>query len=79
MNRVEDNLGLHEARTDNDQDNNPDDQPPDQISNNELDWRYPEWLYAKTEHIHYHPRGEASEIHYWKNLQTGRRFGFKFK
>ena len=36
-------------------------------------------LYAKMEHIHYHPGGEVSKIHYWKNLQTGRGYGFKFK
>jgi RHS repeat-associated protein len=43
------------------------------------DWTKPEWLYAKIEHVHDHGGGEVSVIHYWKNLLTGRRFGFKFK
>ncbi|HVC78162.1 MAG TPA: RHS repeat-associated core domain-containing protein [Candidatus Micrarchaeaceae archaeon] len=43
------------------------------------DLRYPGWLYAKMSHIHVHPGGVTTEIHYWQNLVTGRRFGFKFK
>ena len=26
-----------------------------------------------------HPGGEVTEIHYWKNLLTDRRVGFKFQ
>ncbi len=42
------------------------------------DPRYPENLFAKMSHIHDHPGGESTEIHYWENLLTGERFGFKF-
>jgi len=35
---------------------------------------FPENVWAKMEHIH----GDTI-IHYWQNLQTGERVGFKFK
>jgi RHS repeat-associated protein len=45
------------------------------------DWTKPGWLYAKMAYSHYIPGTvrEHIEIHYWRNLWTGRRFGFKFK
>ncbi|MGK2883382.1 MAG: RHS repeat-associated core domain-containing protein, partial [Rhodococcus sp. (in: high G+C Gram-positive bacteria)] len=55
------------------------------------DLRYPAEEYAKMGHIHWLPEplsgaygtklknGGMVEVHYWKNLITGLRFGFKFK
>jgi hypothetical protein len=40
---------------------------------------YPESLWAKMQHTHYNPGGSTTVIHYWENLQTGARHGFKFK
>jgi hypothetical protein len=40
---------------------------------------FPEDVWAKIEHVHKHPDGSQSVIHYWENLQTGSREGFKFK
>jgi len=43
------------------------------------DPRYPENVWAKMEHVHNHPGGGRTVIHYWENLRTGAREGFKFK
>jgi RHS repeat-associated protein len=43
------------------------------------DPRYPEEVWAKMQHVHEHPDGTQTVIHYWQNLQTGAREGFKFK
>lgn len=31
------------------------------------------------EHVHRHPDGTTTVIHYWQDIQTGAREGFKFK
>ena len=43
------------------------------------DPEYPEDVWAKMQHVHEHPGGSQSVIHYWENLETGAREGFKFK
>lgn len=43
------------------------------------DAKYPKDLWAKVQHVHEHPDGTTTVIHYWENLQTGAREGFKFK
>lgn len=43
------------------------------------DPKYPEDLFAKMQHVHQNPDGTKTVIHYWENLQTGSREGFKFK
>jgi len=43
------------------------------------DSRYPEDVWAKMQHVHEHPSGTKTVIHYWENMQTGAREGFKFK
>ena len=43
------------------------------------DPRYPEAIWAKMQHVHQHPGGNQTVIHYWQNLQTGLSHGFKFK
>ena len=40
---------------------------------------YPEDTFAKMSHIHEHPGGWQTEIHYWEDLTSGVRSGFKFK
>lgn len=40
--------------------------------------RYPENTWAKIQHVHGHPDGTKTVIHYWENLNTGAREGFKF-
>jgi RHS repeat-associated protein len=40
---------------------------------------YPEDLWAKMQHVHENPDGSNTVIHYWENLETGLREGFKFK
>jgi hypothetical protein len=40
---------------------------------------YPEDIWAKMQHVHENPDGTKIVIHYWENLQTGAREGFKFK
>ena len=44
-----------------------------------VDPKYPENIWAKMQHVHEHPDGTRTVIHYWENLQTGAREGFKFK
>jgi uncharacterized protein RhaS with RHS repeats len=44
------------------------------------DPKYPEEIWAKMQHVHYDlEAGKNIVIHYWENLQTGVREGFKFK
>jgi hypothetical protein len=43
------------------------------------DPKYPEGVWAKMHHVHEHPGGAETVIHYWENLLTGAREGFKFK
>jgi len=44
------------------------------------DPKYPEEIWAKMQHVHYDlETGKNIAIHYWENLQTGIREGFKFK
>ncbi len=43
------------------------------------DPKFPEAVWAKMQHVHKGPGGERIVIHYWENLQTGARQGFKFK
>jgi hypothetical protein len=43
------------------------------------DPKYPENLWAKMQHVHQHPDGTQTVVHYWENLETGLRHGFKFK
>lgn len=43
------------------------------------DSKFPEDVWAKMQHVHEHPGGTQTVIHYWENLQTGVREGFKFK
>ncbi len=43
------------------------------------DPKYPEDVWAKMQHVHRNPDGTKITIHYWENLQTGAREGFKFK
>ena len=43
------------------------------------DPRYPEDKFDKKSHIHKNPDGSQTEIHYWKNLETGEISGKKFK
>jgi RHS repeat-associated protein len=43
------------------------------------DPKYPEGLWAKMQHVHEQPDGSQTVIHYWENIQTGAREGFKFK
>jgi RHS repeat-associated protein len=40
---------------------------------------FPENVWAKMQWVHTTPDGENITIHYWQNLQTGERTGFKFK
>jgi len=40
---------------------------------------YPEDVWAKMQYVRTHPDGTQTIIHYWENLQTGLREGFKFK
>ena len=41
--------------------------------------RYPEKVWAKMQHTHTNHGGSTTVIHYWENLVTGARTGFKFK
>jgi hypothetical protein len=43
------------------------------------DPNYPRELWAKMHHIHRNPDGSKIVIHFWQNLLTGAREGFKFK
>lgn len=43
------------------------------------DAKYPEDVWAKMQHVHEHPGGAMTIIHYWENIETGAREGFKFK
>jgi RHS repeat-associated protein len=43
------------------------------------DPNYPEDVWAKMQHVHENPDGSNTVIHYWENLETGVREGFKFK
>jgi hypothetical protein len=43
------------------------------------DPNYPEDVWAKKAYMHENPGGSQTAIHYWENLQTGAREGFKFK
>jgi len=43
------------------------------------DPKYPEDVWAKMQHVHEHPGGAKTVIHYWENLRKGTRKGFKFK
>jgi len=43
------------------------------------DPRYPKEDWKKQEHIHYNPDGTETNIHYWENIHTSDRHGFKFK
>jgi len=43
------------------------------------DPRYPEPEWQKKEHIHTYPDGTKTNVHYWENIVTGVREGFKFK
>ena len=43
------------------------------------DPKFPEAVWAKMQHVHRCPGGERIVIHYWEDLQTGVRQGFKFK
>jgi hypothetical protein len=40
---------------------------------------FPENVWAKMQWVHTTPDGQNITIHYWQNLQTGERTGFKFK
>jgi RHS repeat-associated protein len=40
---------------------------------------YPEDVWAKMQHVHENPGGSNIVIHYWENLESGLREGFKFK
>ena len=41
---------------------------------------YPEEIWAKMQHVHEALDGESKiVIHYWENLETGLRTGFKIK
>ena len=40
---------------------------------------YPEDAWAKMQHVHEHPGGTTTVVHYWQDLKTGARKGFKFK
>ncbi|MDQ6772223.1 MAG: hypothetical protein M3024_04425 [Candidatus Dormibacteraeota bacterium] len=42
------------------------------------DSQYPEDVWAKMQHVHQHLDGTRTVIHYWENLLTGVRKGFKF-
>jgi RHS repeat-associated protein len=43
------------------------------------DPNFPENVWAKMQWVHDNPDGTSTTIHYWQNLQTGQRIGFKFK
>jgi hypothetical protein len=43
------------------------------------DPEYPENVWAKMHHEHVNPSGSKIVVHYWENLVTGVRGGFKFK
>lgn len=43
------------------------------------DSRYPEDIWAKIQHTHTTPEGTNIVVHYWQNLVSGIRTGFKFK
>ena len=43
------------------------------------DPKYPEGDWAKMQQVHEHSNGTQTVIHYWENLETGAREGFKFK
>jgi RHS repeat-associated protein len=43
------------------------------------DPRYPPHEWSKKQHVHRSPNGRNTTIHYWENLITGARHGFKFK
>jgi hypothetical protein len=43
------------------------------------DPQYPDNVWAKMQHVHQNPDGTQIVIHYWENLLTGVRQGFKFK
>jgi hypothetical protein len=40
---------------------------------------YPEDVWAKMHHEHINPDGTKTIVHYWENIETGLREGFKFK
>jgi hypothetical protein len=40
---------------------------------------FPENVWAKMQWVHTDPDGQNITIHYWQNLQTGERIGYKFK
>jgi RHS repeat-associated protein len=40
---------------------------------------YPEEVWAKMQHVHENPDSSSTVIHYWENVETGVREGFKFK
>jgi hypothetical protein len=43
------------------------------------DSAYPEDVWAKMHHEHISPDGTKTIVHYWENLETGLREGFKIK
>ncbi|MHB0914898.1 MAG: hypothetical protein ACYC4M_04340, partial [Thermoleophilia bacterium] len=43
------------------------------------DLRYPENIWAKKQYVHESLDGTKTVVHYWENLQTGVREGFKIK
>ena len=43
------------------------------------DARYPAGTWAKMSHTHKHPGGHQTEVHYWKNRESGATEGFKYK
>lgn len=43
------------------------------------DPRYPPDKWNKKKHNHEHTDGTKTEIHYWENIQTGERHGYKIK
>lgn len=43
------------------------------------DPKYPESDWKKMKHNHAHPDGTKTEVHWWENIGTGARHGYKFK
>lgn len=51
----------------------------EKIKHSQNDPRYPESEWEKKSHNHDHQNGTKTEIHWWENVNTGEKHGYKFK
>ncbi len=67
---LEEQLTLEEAKTNEGK----------RIMENEInDPKYPKKDWKKQQYVHENFEGTGKTIHYWENIQTGEKHGFKFK